>query len=157
MRRIRERKHRLPPDSYRGQAAASFTLCIQDRRSIFNNPFPVPRFVDILMNSLQRHLCDSPVYLFMPDHMHLVLQGTSAQSDLRQCVVSFKQASGFWFRREMAGIRWQKDFYDHILRKDEDLVKHLRYVLDNPVRKGLVTDWRAYPFKGSTVFDLDSW
>jgi len=46
-------------------------------------------------------------------------------------------------------IGWQKDFYDHIIRTNEDIAAQVRYVLDNPVRKGLVLLWQEYPFKGS--------
>ncbi|MFZ2089614.1 MAG: hypothetical protein WAU47_13665, partial [Desulfobaccales bacterium] len=52
-------------------------------------------------------------------------------------------------------ISWQKDFFDHILRKDESLPVVIRYVLENPVRKGLVSDWRDYPFKGAISCNLD--
>jgi REP element-mobilizing transposase RayT len=69
----------------------------------------------------------------------------------------FKQRSSFWLAQNRPGIRWQKDFYDHILRRDEDLIRHVRYILANPIRAGLVTDWRQYPYRGSTIFDLDSW
>jgi len=53
------------------------------------------------------------------------------------------------------GIRWQKDFYDHIHRKDEDLKKHITYILDNSVRRGLIENWKEYPFKGSLDFNLE--
>lgn len=46
-------------------------------------------------------------------------------------------------------IRWQKDFYDHIIRRFNDIATQVRYILDNPVRKGLVSSWQEYPFKGS--------
>lgn len=46
-------------------------------------------------------------------------------------------------------IHWQKDFYDHIIRNHEDIAVQVKYILDNPVRKGLVSSWQEYPFKGS--------
>ena len=52
---------------------------------------------------------------------------------------------------------WQRSFYDPGLRKDEDLIKVAEYIVSNPVRKGLVEDWKAYPFKGSTIYDFDQW
>lgn len=33
--------------------------------------------------------------------------------------------------------------------KDEDLIAHIRYILDNPVRTGLVASWQEYAYKGS--------
>ena len=69
-------------------------------------------------------------------------------------ITLFKQKTGFWLSRNTGGIKWQKDFYDHIHRKNEDLKKHITYLLDNPVRKGLVDHWQNYPFKGSLDFNL---
>lgn len=48
-----------------------------------------------------------------------------------------------------SGMKWQKDFYDHIIRTKEDMVTQVKYILDNPVRKRLVSSWEEYPFKGS--------
>ncbi len=47
------------------------------------------------------------------------------------------------------GVRWRKDYYDHVIRTREDIASQVRYILDNPVRKGLVSSWQEYPFKGS--------
>jgi len=46
------------------------------------------------------------------------------------------------------GKLWQKSFYDHIIRKDESLVKVCEYVLANPVRKGLAARPEDWPFSG---------
>jgi hypothetical protein len=54
-------------------------------------------------------------------------------------------------------IKWQKDYYDHILRKKENLNIHIKYILNNPVRAGLVDYWKQYPYKGSTLYNLENW
>ncbi len=46
---------------------------------------------------------------------------------------------------------WQKDFYDHVIKKKDDLARQVRYVPDNPVRKGLVDSWFDYPRAQSGV------
>lgn len=106
---------------------------------------------------LERRGCSAEIYLFMPDHAHLLLRGSSEDSDLLETMYEFKQRSGFWLRQHHAGVRWQKDFYDHILRREEETKKHIRYILENPVRAGLCNDWNNYPLKGSTVYDLSTW
>lgn len=93
----------------------------------------------------------------MPDHAHVLLQGTDEDSDLWKCIVDFKQRTGFWLSQNKYSEEWQKDFYDHILRKEEDVVKHVRYILNNPVRKRIVENWKDYPFKGSTIYNFDEW
>ena len=111
----------------------------------------------MLLDVLRESYCDALVYLFMPDHAHFLLQGKSEKADSLQAMYRFSQKSGFWLYRNYNHIKWQKDFYDHILRKDEDIIKHIRYILYNPVRKGLVEDWKEYPYKGSTVFQFEDW
>ena len=49
---------------------------------------------------------------------------------------------------------WQASFWDHFLRGDERLEQVIEYVLNNPVRTGLVERWDEYRFSGSTVFEL---
>jgi hypothetical protein len=68
-------------------------------------------------------------------------------------IVDFKQQTGLWLSRH-ATARWQKDFFDHIIHADEDLAAQIRYVANNPVRKGLASDWRSYPFTGAIGCDL---
>jgi REP element-mobilizing transposase RayT len=64
-------------------------------------------------------------------------------------LVSYKQKTGFWMFANRSEIRWQKDFYDHVIRTHEDIAAQVRYMLDNPVRKGLALSWQKYSFKGS--------
>jgi REP element-mobilizing transposase RayT len=41
---------------------------------------------------------------------------------------------------------WQSNFYDHVVRKDESLLEICSYILNNPVRKGMVSNWEEYPY-----------
>ena len=52
------------------------------------------------------------------------------------------------------GTFWQTSFWDHFFRGDERLDHVVEYVLNNPVRAGLVERWCDYPFSGSSVFEL---
>ncbi|MEO0305284.1 MAG: transposase [candidate division WOR-3 bacterium] len=151
---IKEKKHRLNRDCYKGIIRASFTLCIKERKNIFTNCEVVSTFIEILKESIKKFDCKNWVYVFMPDHLHLILEGNSDRSDLWKAIVYFKQKTGYWLSRNGCDAKWQKDFYDHILRKDEDLKKQIRYILENPVRKGLTEDWANYKFKGSIDYDL---
>jgi REP element-mobilizing transposase RayT len=90
----------------------------------------------------------------MPDHLHVVFLGEKPDSDSWKAMVSFKQQSGYWLRLYHPGVQWQKGFFDHIIRSDAALALQVRYIAENPVRKGLVTEWDAYPYTGSFGFDL---
>lgn len=153
-RTVKERRHRLPRECYKGKIACVFTACISDRRKIFSSEEIFRSVERILLDCLKKEHCEAHVYLFMPDHCHFVIQGKSDDSDLWQFMVNFKQRTGYWLSQNRFSAKWQKDFYDHILRKDEDLKKQIRYILENPLRRNLVSDWRGYSYKGSTLYDL---
>jgi len=155
--RIKERKHRLPREAYIGRVRCAFTICVHDKRTLFVSDPISHSMEDMLKEALVKANCDAHIYLFMPDHCHLLIEGKSEKSDLWQCVVDFKRKSGYWLARNHPLKEWQKDFYDHILRKNEELIKQVRYILANPVRKGLVEDWKGYPYRGSTLYDLNEW
>lgn len=146
---IREKDHRLPLEYYRGEIAISFTLCIKDRVSAFTRTAVVDPLIDILASSADRESCLVPAYCYMPDHQHAVLLGTEPHSNIWKALCEYKQRSGFWLSRNLPRIRWQKDFHDHIMRERDDLAGHVRYIFENPVRKGLVSSWQEYPFSGS--------
>jgi putative transposase len=137
-------------------ASVSFTLCIQDKKPTFTEAALVKTFIEVLTNVTDTLSCKIPVYCFMPDHLHLLIQGTSLTSDAWKAVVSFKQKTGFWLSSNKPEIKWQKDFYDHVIRTDTKLGTHVRYILDNPVRKGLVTNWQEHPFSGSIGYKLEA-
>lgn len=109
-----------------------------------------------LLDSAQHFAMAIHVFLFMPDHLHILMQGTSETSNALKFVSHFKQQTGYWFaKHELGG--WQKGFYDHILRTEVEIEKHTRYILENPVRAKIESDWFAYPHKGSTIYDFSKW
>ena len=87
---IRERRHRPPRDPYRGPVAASFTACVKGRRSIFNDGGMVQELVASLRLACDLHACQVLAYCFMPDHLHAVLLGTSADAHTWMAFVHFK-------------------------------------------------------------------
>jgi putative transposase len=154
---IREKKHRLPPESYRGRVEVAFTACTKNRVPLFVEARLVGKCAEILLQECAGEQCDALAYLFMPDHLHLLLRGKEDTSDVLRLMRRFKQRTGYFFSQNSVRERWQKDFYDHICRDEQEVQKQIRYIIENPVRKGFVTHWKDYKFKGSTVFDLDEW
>jgi hypothetical protein len=44
------------------------------------------------------------------------------------------------------GRVWQTESFDHVLRSSESLDAKIAYILENPVRAGLASDWKEYPW-----------
>ncbi len=89
----------------------------------------------------------------MPDHVHIMFKGQGESSDALAAMSKFKLLSGLWMcRKKLSG--WQKNFYDHGLRGHEDWRNHVRYIANNPVRRGLVIEALTYPYTGSIGCEL---
>jgi REP element-mobilizing transposase RayT len=90
----------------------------------------------------------------MPDHLHLLIEGKEEDSDFRKFISMFKQKINYHFKNIEGNPLWQKDYYEHVLRRDENTIQVIKYILDNPVRKGMVKDFRDYPFLDFFVYNL---
>ena len=74
----------------------------------------------------------------MPDHLHAIL----AFPPERGMATTMRNWKKFVARQH--GVDWQRDFFDHRLRNDQELQEKTSYILMNPVRKGLcerAEDW----------------
>jgi len=91
----------------------------------------------------------------MPDHLHLELAGLSEGSDAIKLLHDFKGTATA--RARWLGVRrlWEKGFYDHILREEDDHDAVAWYIFNNPVRKGLAQEARHWPYSGSWMFDWE--
>ena len=89
----------------------------------------------------------------MPDHVHLILTPLADEErsqifSLIEIMRGIKGASARRINQRIGrhGAVWQEESFDHVLRCSEGLDAKVEYVLQNPVRKGLVADWREYPW-----------
>jgi REP element-mobilizing transposase RayT len=91
------------------------------------------------------------VAIVMPDHVHLILTPLVDEKrgqifSLIEIMQGIKGSAGREINQRMGrhGAVWQEESFDHVLRCSEGLDAKVDYVLQNPVRKGLVDDWREY-------------
>lgn len=85
----------------------------------------------------------------MPDHVHVIATPLSGGASSLEFLARFKGLTSYQMGKAgWHGQVWQPGFYDHLIRRDEDLVAIVAYVMENPVRKGLCDDPAAYPWSG---------
>ena len=85
--------------------------------------------------------------MVMPDHVHMVFQLGNKQT-LPAAMNSFKGFTGKKIR-DLAGHTgqvWQRQYYDHGIRNEDDLNDIIIYCYENPVRARLVGQPDEYPF-----------
>ena len=59
------------------------------------------------------------------------------------------------WKRENASTLWQRSYFEHVLRDEEDTIGVAKYILENPVRAGLVERPEAYPYLGSMTVSVE--
>jgi len=91
------------------------------------------------------------VAVVMPDHVHLILTPLIDEHrrevfSLVKIMQAIKSASARAINQKLRRTIpvWQEESFDHVLRSSEGLDAKVEYVLQNPVRKSLVKDWRDY-------------
>lgn len=87
-------------------------------------------------------------YVIMPDHIHLFVCG-DVEFVLSKWVAGLKRTISKALR--LSGEFWQPTFFDHILRSEESYSGKWEYVLQNPVRAGLVKKSDDWPYQGEPV------
>ena len=149
------RRIRLDPLVYADPGLiCSVTVAVRNRTPVFSAARVAAAAVDALREHAARAGVPIYAYCFMPDHVHLVLS-PSPECDVVRFVGEFKNLvqRAAW-KVGVAGGFWQGSFWDHFLRSDEQLERVVEYVLDNPVRQGIVAHRGEFPFSGSFVFTL---
>ena len=99
------------------------------------------------MRALQDNgMLDSMAWVLMPDHLHWLFQ-LGCVGTLSDVMRRLKGRSAKAINRTLrrSGKIWQRNFYDHAVRKEEDLAAAARYIVENPLRAGLVSSLEDYP------------
>jgi len=144
------KRPRLKDFDYIGTYAYFLTIRTKDCKPYFKKPEVVNGLINPILEAAKAERFDLLAYCFMPDHLHLLVMGQDDRSNAKKFVSLFKQKGGYWFKKNYKENLWHVSYYDHILRKEESIEDVVFYILENQERKGLVSDYREYPF--SKVF-----
>jgi putative transposase len=86
-------------------------------------------------------------HVLLPTHIHLLLE--FGPMGMWRCMTDFKRRTGYL----AAGILrlhqksfWQKEWFDHWIRTPEEAVWIAEYIRQNPVKAGLVSNYRDWPY-----------
>jgi REP element-mobilizing transposase RayT len=104
-------------------------------------------------------LFDLKAAVVMPDHVHMIFTPLINAQQREVCSLaaimdSIKGASAHRINRVLGckGRVWQTESFDHVLRSSESLDAKIEYVVENPVRRGLVGVWSEYPWIWKKAF-----
>jgi REP element-mobilizing transposase RayT len=146
---------RIQGFSYRGPLRCFITFCARERHTPFAERSVASWLCAQITPFFEEHGFIVLAYCVMPDHVHLLLEGVDERADVVEAVRLWKQLTGFAWKRWTGTQLWQKSFHDRVLRDSDDTRGVVRYVLENPIRAGLVGGVRDYPWVGSSRYTLD--
>ncbi|MCX6835569.1 MAG: transposase [candidate division Zixibacteria bacterium] len=93
---------------------------------------------------------DLVAWAVMPDHVHMIID--PKDSDLSNLLRRIKLAFAYQYRSQCglySAKVWQARFWDHIIRDQEDMNRHIDYIHYNPVKHALAASphkWRYSSF-----------
>ena len=102
---------------------------------------------------------DLKVAVVMPDHVHMIFtpmvnQPTMEIYSLAEIMDAIKGSSAHRINKALQrnGRVWQTESFDHVLRSSENLDAKINYILENPVRQGLVRSSSEYQWLWTKKF-----
>ncbi len=91
-------------------------------------------------------------FCIMPNHVHVVLTPLLKTDDAYYPLAGIMHSiKGFTARGAnrllgRSGAFWLHESYDHCVRDEAELNRIITYMVNNPVKAGLVTEWQAWPW-----------
>ena len=154
----RRRSLRLQDFDYRSTGAYFITICAEARRLHFEDPV-LAGIVEKAWRSLPYRFPSVALdaFVLMPNHVHFVLwltdvaatlavaggggAGASPAPTLGQVVGAFKSIVAVewlkWLKVHdslRSGRVWQRNYYEHVVRNEDELHRIREYIVMNPVK-----------------------
>lgn len=137
-----------------------FTVVTYDRRRLFCSEWARQCLREAIRETQSRYPYESIAFCLMPNHLHCIwkLPEDDANFSLRWSLIKglftrryrrsrsrLEPTSTSRARKGEACI-WQRRFWEHRIRDEHDLQKHVDYIHYNPVKHGLVTRLEDWPW-----------
>ena len=142
-------RNRMPGGCY------FFTLTLADRSQRYLTDY-LDAFRDTYRDVRRKHPFQTDAIVILPDHLHCIW--TLPPGDDNYPTRWFLIKSGFSRRipkgerqsdsRKRNGERgiWQRRYWEHTIRDDDDYSNHVDYIHYNPIKHGLVTNLNDWPY-----------
>lgn len=150
--RMKYRRTKTPGATY------AFTLVTYNRQPIFQ----CPETINVLRQSFytvkQCHPFHIDAIVILPDHLHCLWTLPEHDANFstrwrlikshftRHCPDQYKQPRSISRLRKKEQAVWQRRFWEHQIRNDDDFNRHVGYIHYNPVKHGYVKSLVEWPY-----------
>mgnify|MGYP006309502627 CR=1 FL=1 len=128
------------------------TQVVKDRQRLFEDESLICLLWEVVNTVQNYHPFSVLAYVLLPDHFHLLMKPKGG-SNFSQIMHSIKRNFTFEYKRRMniqySISLWQRRFWDHVIRNEDDFENHFHYIHNNPVKHGYVNkiiDWKFSSF-----------
>ena len=154
----KRKKNRLEREYYSLPGSVFLTICTHQRKKILSNIVGAihespavqltrcGKMIDTLIGELQRKF---PItvdqYVIMPNHIHLIItvkdcdevraireSPLQKRSIISQVVGYLKMNATKQIHTFMSGVIFQRSFFDHVIRNEQEYAEISKYVAKNP-------------------------
>jgi putative transposase len=140
---------RLAPQETRTYLVTAVTA---GRRSLFQVTATAELFKRTILDYRSQGKFLLHAFVIMPDHFHVLI--TPAPDVSLEKAVQFIKG-GFSFRLKSKLDVWMRSFNESQIMTKEKFISCVRYIEENPVRRGLVSIPQAHPFSSAAHGPLD--
>jgi len=133
-----------------------FTVVTYNRRNIFGSPENIGLLRTIFKEVMAGHPFTIDAAVILPDHLHCIWTLPEGDKDFsgrwrliksdftRRCDERYKIPTSAARRHKKEQAIWQRRFWEHQIRDENDFIRHVEYIHYNPVKHGLTgapVDW----------------
>ena len=137
--------NRLENYDYSQNGAYFITICVKDRKPILSkivgdDAHIVPQKYGKIFEKYIRNVPEIEKYVIMPDHVHLIIRinsGTMWASSPTRNVATIVRSLKTLTTKEIGEPIFQRSYYDHIIRNQDDYNEKWDYIENNPQKYAL--------------------
>ncbi len=99
-------------------------------------------------------------WVIIPDHFHIILDVPNGDTSKIMQNIKLSFSGQYKSQTGRTGSIWQRRYWDHIIRSEEDMNRHIDYIHYNPVKHGLVDfpkEYRLSSFKKFYIAGQYNW
>ena len=132
-----------------------FTVNLLDRRQALLVDH-IEALRDAVAVTQTKHAFTIDAFVVLPDHLHAIWQLPPDDSDfsMRWRLIKGRFAKALPKQEQRSAVRvarnergiWQNRFWEHLIRDEADYARHVEYCYINPVKHGLVSRVRDWPY-----------
>ena len=139
---------RLKNFDYSQNGCYFVTICTKDRKNLFwesvgadiirPNLSEYGKIADRAINAIALHYPNTKIgeYVIMPDHIHMILiisndEGGRMISAPTKSLSTVIGQMKRWVSKEIGFPVWQKSYYEHVIRNEQDYISKAEYIQNN--------------------------